>query len=523
MVDTRSSVSRSDDMLSRVEGLEKAVAELTAHVRSLDMSLDERILRCLEPVLRELRGPRIGETIPETHPDMSRDPVSDPDASSPIPTSGTPPAMILRRRFPSLSWDQFSRELLLRFGDDSACDSYEALAATKQDGSVADYIASFESHLAQLPNLTDNQFLVKMAKRIERMSTPLTCPIKNDSGNFSTQRSSIQRSSHPQAHPRPPQHPATYSPNSTAVPNSGTPNSTFSHSDSASSFPLSSGQHPNHRFRNMSQEEYNKHRAAGTCFQCGLKYSPTHRCPPKTLQLCKSLSSLRRYSSALGIVKISLKLDALPVQIKKEVRTIGAQLEALIADPAHGWDLVSDFVSRDPYSFSAWNHCYKVILRNRLDKLEALYNIARSYHHVGLVSLAAQYYEKALTAREMDYPVPTLPYENQNATKIKMPGYYDLCLEAAYNLHLIYKQSGAFDLARQLRGRRRALDFPGASMFFLRTLLLLGRAERDRAVSMGSFSIVLAPDEHLSQLRRVKLLRIRFALDLGGDVPETTV
>ncbi|XP_047955109.1 general transcription factor 3C polypeptide 3-like isoform X1 [Salvia hispanica] len=262
------------------------------------------------------------------------------------------------------------------------------------------------------------------------------------------------------------------------------------------------------------------------------------------VDLCKSLSSLRRYSSALGIVKISLKLDALPVQIKKELRTIGAQLEALIADPAHGWDLVRDFVSRDPYSFSAWNHCYKVILRmNRLsrrnkllhsmrvkhkdsippilitghqftmisqhqtaareylhayklmpdnplinlcggtalinlslglrlqnkhqtflqglaflynnlrlcgDSQEALYNIARAYHHVGLVSLAAQYYEKALTTREKDYPIPTLPYENQNATKIKMPGYCDLRREAAYNLHLIYKQSGAFDLARQV-------------------------------------------------------------------------
>ncbi|KAL1533395.1 general transcription factor 3C polypeptide 3-like isoform X2 [Salvia divinorum] len=262
------------------------------------------------------------------------------------------------------------------------------------------------------------------------------------------------------------------------------------------------------------------------------------------VDLCKSLSSLRRYSSALGIVKISLKLDALPVQIKKELRTIGAQLEALIADPAHGWDLVRDFVSRDPYSFSAWNHCYKVILRmNRLsrrnkllhsmrvkhkdsippilitghqftmisqhqtaareylqaykqmpdnplinlcggtalinlslglrlqnkhqtflqglaflynnlrlcgDSQEALYNIARAYHHVGLVSLAAQYYEKALATHEKDYPFPTLPYESQNATKIKMAGYCDLRREATYNLHLIYKQSGAFDLARQV-------------------------------------------------------------------------
>ncbi|KAH6782823.1 hypothetical protein C2S52_000278 [Perilla frutescens var. hirtella] len=262
------------------------------------------------------------------------------------------------------------------------------------------------------------------------------------------------------------------------------------------------------------------------------------------VDLCKSLSSLRRYSSALGIVKISLKLDVLSAQTKMELRTIGAQLEAIIADPAHGWDLVRDFVSRDPYSFSAWNSYYKVILRrNRLsrrskllhsmrvkykdaippilisghqftmicqhqiaareylqacklmpdnplinlcggtalinltlghrlknkqqtflqglaflynnlrlcgDSQEALYNIARAYHHVGLVSLAATYYEKVLATREKDYPIPTLPHENQNATKIKMPGYCDLRREAAFNLHLIYKRGGAFDLARQV-------------------------------------------------------------------------
>lgn len=262
------------------------------------------------------------------------------------------------------------------------------------------------------------------------------------------------------------------------------------------------------------------------------------------VDLCKSLSSLRRYSSALGIVKISLKLDALSAQTKMELRTIGAQLEALIADPAHGWDLVRDFVNRDPYSFAAWNSCYKVILRrNRLSRRskllhsmrvkykdaippilisghqftmisqhqvaareylqayklmpdnplvnlcggtalinltlshrlknkhqaflqglaflynnlrlsgesqEALYNIARAYHHVGLVSLAVTYYEKVLATREKDCPIPTLPHENQNSTKTKMPGYCDLRREAAYNLHLIYKKSGAFDLARQV-------------------------------------------------------------------------
>lgn len=79
---------------------------------------------------------------------------------------------------------------------------------------------------------------------------------------------------------------------------------------------------------------------------------------------------------------------------------------------------------------------------------EALYNIARAYHHVGLVSLAASYYEKVLATHEKDYPMPKLPSENPNTQHGS--GYCDLRREAAYNLHLIYKRSGAFDLARQV-------------------------------------------------------------------------
>lgn len=80
---------------------------------------------------------------------------------------------------------------------------------------------------------------------------------------------------------------------------------------------------------------------------------------------------------------------------------------------------------------------------------EALYNIARAYQNVGLVSLAASYYEKVLTTMEKDCPIPSFPHENQCA-QIRKPGYCDLRREAAYNLHLIYKASGAFDLARQV-------------------------------------------------------------------------
>lgn len=81
---------------------------------------------------------------------------------------------------------------------------------------------------------------------------------------------------------------------------------------------------------------------------------------------------------------------------------------------------------------------------------EALYNIARAYHHVGLVSLAVTYYEKVLGIREKDHPIPTLPYEYPGPTNTKSPGYCDIRREAAFNLHLIYKQSGALDLARQV-------------------------------------------------------------------------
>ncbi|KAH1141314.1 hypothetical protein GYH30_032515 [Glycine max] len=81
---------------------------------------------------------------------------------------------------------------------------------------------------------------------------------------------------------------------------------------------------------------------------------------------------------------------------------------------------------------------------------ESLYNIARAFHHVGLVTLAAFYYEKVIAICEKDYPIPKLPNENPDSIETHKPGYCDLRREAAYNLHLIYKKSGALDLARQV-------------------------------------------------------------------------
>lgn len=84
---------------------------------------------------------------------------------------------------------------------------------------------------------------------------------------------------------------------------------------------------------------------------------------------------------------------------------------------------------------------------------EALYNIARAYHHIGLNTLAVTYYEKVLAMEVKDCPIPKLPFEEDSdpcGQQDLRPGYCDLRREAAFNLHLIYKKSGAADLARRI-------------------------------------------------------------------------
>ncbi|KAH1219963.1 General transcription factor 3C polypeptide 3 [Glycine max] len=98
---------------------------------------------------------------------------------------------------------------------------------------------------------------------------------------------------------------------------------------------------------------------------------------------------------------------------------------------------------------------------------ESLYNIARAFHHVGLVTLAAFYYEKVIAICEKDYPIPKLPNENPDSIETHKPGYCDLRREAAYNLHLIYKKSGALDLARQIPSNSDLKTYCSAYVFYL--------------------------------------------------------
>ncbi|KAG5563220.1 hypothetical protein RHGRI_005844 [Rhododendron griersonianum] len=232
------------------------------------------------------------------------------------------------------------------------------------------------------------------------------------------------------------------------------------------------------------------------------------------IDLCKLLASLKRYWEAIEVINLTLKLASktLSVEKREELQSLGAQIAYNINDPSHGWDYAQHIVNQNPYSFAAWNCYYKVVSRlgNRQHQAaareyleafklmpdsplvnlcvgtalinlalglrlqnkhrcllqglaflynnlrlcessqEALYNIARAYHHLGLVTLAAAYYEKVLAIHEKDYPIPKLPNENPDGMDNQKKNYCDLVREAAYNLHLIYKSSGALDLAGQV-------------------------------------------------------------------------
>ncbi|RQM23195.1 hypothetical protein B5M09_001325 [Aphanomyces astaci] len=73
-------------------------------------------------------------------------------------------------------------------------------------------------------------------------------------------------------------------------------------------------------------------------------------------------------------------------------------------------------------------------LTSDLGQVESWYNIGRAYHQLELNHLAIAMYERVLRYYEGKDVAPE----------------FQLCRETAYNLSLIYKQSGATDLASYL-------------------------------------------------------------------------
>ena len=62
-------------------------------------------------------------------------------------------------RSSDLTWAQFHKQLLRRYAREMTANPYEFLAATKQTGSVEEYISEFETRAARIEGLTDELYL----------------------------------------------------------------------------------------------------------------------------------------------------------------------------------------------------------------------------------------------------------------------------------------------------------------------------------------------------------------------------
>ena len=75
-------------------------------------------------------------------------------------------------------------------------------------------------------------------------------------------------------------------------------------------------------------------------------------------------------------------------------------------------------------------------------KQEVLYNMGRAWHQVGFKDFAIQYYRLALNC-----PPPDIFLHNQDLVGVEEENTYDLTPEIAYNMSLIYRNSGNEQLA----------------------------------------------------------------------------
>ncbi|EPX71965.1 transcription factor tfiiic complex subunit sfc4 [Schizosaccharomyces octosporus yFS286] len=88
------------------------------------------------------------------------------------------------------------------------------------------------------------------------------------------------------------------------------------------------------------------------------------------------------------------------------------------------------------------------------EKQEALYNLAKAYHFLGLEHHAVQYYEKVLELS----PLGTIDkLATQPEERNRVSSTYDFAYEAAYNLRLIYISSGNLNLAFEVTKQHLAL------------------------------------------------------------------
>ncbi|KAJ8553444.1 hypothetical protein K7X08_024122 [Anisodus acutangulus] len=188
------------------------------------------------------------------------------------------------------------------------------------------------------------------------------------------------------------------------------------------------------------------------------------------IDLAKALASLGRYEDALDICKWTLNFvsDVISSDNTEELTLLGTQMAYNVIDPRRGFfrsirekkkDCVPPIIisghqfsvrSECQAAAEEYLHAYKLLPDSPFINLcigTALINLAFDVRIKNKHQCVVQ--GVAFLFKENDYPIPQLSYESQHLRENQNSGYCSLHREAAYNLHLIYKTSGALGLARQ--------------------------------------------------------------------------
>ncbi|KAH6813356.1 hypothetical protein C2S51_022374 [Perilla frutescens var. frutescens] len=176
------------------------------------------------------------------------------------------------RRFPTLTWQKFMDELLLRFGEDDTVNSYEAMVTTRQTGQFLGGLWDDIRARVCAELFMDVFQAMRWARQAERELSWLSGhrterqnfrppPV----GNSVPPPSFVARSSRPPANAN------------------GRPPGQQGFSGSSSSATLTAPRTRPRGVKYLSPSEYQEHREKSLCFRCSHPYGPLHVCPTKGL------------------------------------------------------------------------------------------------------------------------------------------------------------------------------------------------------------------------------------------------
>ncbi|KAL4587886.1 hypothetical protein LXL04_000762 [Taraxacum kok-saghyz] len=203
-------------------------------------------------------------------------------------------------RHPHTTWEQFRLKLLNRFSGTRFRNAHEALGSLYQEDGVEEYITAFEELTALIPNQSEEQsigwYLRGLKPEIKnwvRTLYPLTCDqpmefsrnVETAMGLFKGKSASKPRANPPTIalpnftpHNRPYSSPGSFYPGPPKP--TSTPGPNFTRYPDKPQIPT----RPTGT-RNLSKTEWEDRRRKGLCFNCGLKYSPQHKCTEGSMRI----------------------------------------------------------------------------------------------------------------------------------------------------------------------------------------------------------------------------------------------